>query len=190
MNTYVANQAAFLTAKILRGQIASIAELRASNKPIVTVDTYVDRLLINYDISAKAPEGAPCVAIATIPSRNSERVVSPSRCRRACMLSTRTELQQREVIAGRDYAAMISGMKAGRYAAVISDATQVVPRADADPSCSLHVLDEPLGKFDLSLAFRTGFSRDHPGLIDDVSSALLHLGEAECLKVRCCGLSF
>ena len=79
---------------------------------------------------------------------------------------------------------MISGMKAGRYAAVISDATQVVPRADADPTCSLHVLDEELGKFDLSLAFRKGFSTDYPGLVDDISSALLHLGEAECLRVR------
>lgn len=150
----------------------------------------MDRLLINYDISAKAPEGAPCHSIATTPSCNSKRVVSSPCCKRGSMRLNRTELQQHEVIAGRDYAAMISGMKAGRYAAVISDATQVVPRADADPSCSLHVLDEPLGKFDLSLAFRTGFSRDHPGLIDDVSSALLHLGEAECLKVRCCGLSF
>ena len=57
---------------------------------------------------------------------------------------------------------MIRKLKAGTYAAVISDDTQLIPRARLDDSCSLHILPDPIEPYDLAFAFRSGFPLPAP----------------------------
>ena len=64
------------------------------------------------------------------------------------------------------------------------DASQVLEQVQQDESCSLHVLDDDLGDFDLAFAFRSGFSAEHPGFVDEVSHELLKLNENGVAEVR------
>lgn len=77
---------------------------------------------------------------------------------------------------------MIRKLKAGTYAAVISDDTQLIPRARLDDSCSLHILPDPIEPYDLAFAFRSGFPL--PALRTQISNTLLKLGEEGVLAVR------
>ena len=79
---------------------------------------------------------------------------------------------------------MVAKLKAGAVDAVVSDATQLVPRAYMDPSCSVHVLEDDLGTFNIGFAFRKRFSRDHPGFVRLVSEQLVVLSEEGILVVR------
>ena len=82
---------------------------------------------------------------------------------------------------------MISKLLKGEYAAVISDDTQLIGRAFADQTCSLHILGDMIEPFDLAVAFRRGFPSD--AFRAAVSSALLDLQESGVLTVRsplCC----
>ena len=77
---------------------------------------------------------------------------------------------------------MIEKLLKGDYAAVISDDTQLISRAYADETCSLHILGDMIEPFDLAFAFRRGFPSD--GFRRAVSSALLDLQEGGVLSVR------
>eukprot|EP00892_Ulva_mutabilis_P009350 jgi/Ulvmu1/6788/UM030_0126.1 len=81
---------------------------------------------------------------------------------------------------GWDYGTMVAKLKEGRYAAIISDDTQLKPRAYADSSCSLHLLPVEVEPFDLAFAFRRGFPNDT--LREDVSNALLAMQEDSTLS--------
>jgi ABC-type amino acid transport substrate-binding protein len=78
---------------------------------------------------------------------------------------------------------MIARVKSGQASALVSDSTQVVLRAKDDPECSLHVLDDVLGTFDIGFAFRMNFTQEHPGFVGNISRTLLRLNEAGELKV-------
>ena len=73
-------------------------------------------------------------------------------------------------------------LKAGEYAAFISGDSQLVPRAYADDSCSLHILDEHVANFDTAVAFRRGFPSD--AFREAVSGVLLEMQQNETLAVR------
>lgn len=75
-------------------------------------------------------------------------------------------------------------LQSGVYAAAVLDASQVLEQVQQDERCSLHVLAEDLGEFDLAFAFRAGFSRDYPGVVDRISHELLLLNEAGVTEVR------
>lgn len=77
---------------------------------------------------------------------------------------------------------MIAKLRAGLYAAVISDDTQLLPRAYADDTCSLHLLKESIEPFDLALAFSKSFPSD--AFREDVSGALLDMQEDGTISVR------
>jgi hypothetical protein len=81
-----------------------------------------------------------------------------------------------------DYDRMIRKLRAGDYAAVISDDTQLTERAYNDRSCSLHLLKDPIEPFDLALAFAADFGL--PQLRQAINSAILHLQESGELDVR------
>ena len=77
---------------------------------------------------------------------------------------------------------MIKKLRAGQYAAVISDDTQLEPRARADDSCALHILPDKIEPFDLAIAFRKDFP--HPRLVTAMNNALLRLQESGTLTAR------
>jgi hypothetical protein len=54
VNTYVANQAAFLTANILRGKISSVEDLKRAKAPVLTPPVYKKRLLVSLNIEAES----------------------------------------------------------------------------------------------------------------------------------------
>eukprot|EP00892_Ulva_mutabilis_P009355 jgi/Ulvmu1/6792/UM030_0130.1 len=76
---------------------------------------------------------------------------------------------------GWEYDVMISKLRRGDYAAVISDDTQLISRAYADESCSLHILGDMIEPFDLAVAFGRGFTDDF--FRRAVSSTLLDMQE-------------
>ena len=76
---------------------------------------------------------------------------------------------------------------AGEYAAYITDDTALVPRAYADDSCSLHILDQEVERYDFALAFRRGFPSDD--LRTAVSGVLLDMQEDGTLEVRAATLA-
>lgn len=84
--------------------------------------------------------------------------------------------------AGWNYDAMIAKLRRGEYAAIISDDTQLEPRAYADAFCSLHILQETVEPFDLAFAFRSDFAND--AMRQAVSSVLLDMQEDKSLEVR------
>jgi ABC-type amino acid transport substrate-binding protein len=77
---------------------------------------------------------------------------------------------------------MVDKLKSGRYAAMISDDTQLHPRAHEDDTCALHILPDKLEPFDLAFAFRNGFP--YQRLKMAISNSLLELQEAGKLSVR------
>lgn len=77
---------------------------------------------------------------------------------------------------------MIKKLRAKQYTAVISDDTQLEPRARSDDSCSLHILNDKIEPFDLAIAYRQGFP--FPSLISALNNALLRLQESGTLTVR------
>ena len=83
---------------------------------------------------------------------------------------------------GWDYDMMIKKLRAGQYAAVISDDTQLEPRARADDSCALRILTDKIEPFDLAIAFRKNFP--YPELVRALNNALLKLQETGQLAVR------
>eukprot|EP00892_Ulva_mutabilis_P006137 jgi/Ulvmu1/3896/UM018_0117.1 len=81
---------------------------------------------------------------------------------------------------GWDYDVMISKLRRGDYAAVISDDTQLISRAYSDDACSLHILGDTIEPFDLAIAFNRNFPSD--AFRFAVSSTLLDLQEGGVLS--------
>jgi hypothetical protein len=83
------------------------------------------------------------------------------------------------------YTQKIKKLRNDDLAAIISDGSQLQFRASKDPSCSLHILHEDLGPFDMAFAFRANFSRDYPdvNLIANINAKLLLWQEEGELKV-------
>ena len=101
---------------------------------------------------------------------------------RSCGAASCDQSQRPDTAAGWDYDAMIAKLRAGVYAAVISDDMQLLPRAYADDTCSLHLLKETIEPFDLALAFSKSFPSD--AFREDVSGALLDMQEDGTISVR------
>eukprot|EP00892_Ulva_mutabilis_P009353 jgi/Ulvmu1/6790/UM030_0128.1 len=81
---------------------------------------------------------------------------------------------------GQDYPRIMDRLKAGEFAAFISGDTQLLPRAYADQSCTLHVLAESVAEFDHVFAFRRGFPSDP--FITEVNRVLLDMQENRALE--------
>ena len=82
---------------------------------------------------------------------------------------------------GRDYVPMVQGVKSGRYAALVAEATQLQALAASDEDCSLAVLQEQILTFETGIAFRKNFS--YPAFINAFDDAFLNLQNEGSLMV-------
>jgi Ligand-gated ion channel/Bacterial extracellular solute-binding proteins, family 3 len=192
-NTYTANLAAFLTVDQLDTKINSAADLKG--KSVATIEPYVKRLAANYGITASSRDGAHDATLGPLCPLSWSRfggigfrlargfgVWEAWFAQHVAETSTDQVSTSGTLRAGWDYDKMIRKLRAGQYAAVISDDTQLEPRARADATCSLHVLDPKIEPFDLAIAFRRDFP--HPKLMSALNNALLRLQESGTLAVR------
>jgi hypothetical protein len=61
------------------------------------------------------------------------------------------------------YNEQVKDLKTHDVGAFVSDGSQLQFRAALEDSCSLRILPDDLGGFDMAFAFRANFTRDYPG---------------------------
>jgi ABC-type amino acid transport substrate-binding protein len=84
---------------------------------------------------------------------------------------------------------MIRKVRSGALSAVIADDTILIPEANNAPDCALHVINEQIEPYDLSLGFRRTFG--NPTFREVINEEILVLLENGVLNVRahkCCSL--
>lgn len=75
---------------------------------------------------------------------------------------------------------MIQELRLGHYAAIISDDTQLIIRANADKTCKLHILDDHLDAIDIAFAFRKDFfDRRFEAAVSKTLLTMQEMGELE-----------